>query len=264
MYNTDKWHGHRDGCEYGSITTIEDLNGYVVVQDKLDSNAYIREWPYAQAEQQGDALQVGQVIKVKRSVTNSKGNTWYKTYDNYYVWSGYVSDIYEYTDFATVQGSFKALKGGHTKPIPYQEAASVDSIAVGDLLQVTAIVKNSYGNLWVQLEDGTFTCLYDLSANEHILEFVQDKNANTFGQQKYDEELGLYYADGGTITVNRSTLTLPTSLTYGKTFNIKGTISSASLPLLSVTIRITDLASGEKALADTVGYPDISKGSVKI
>ena len=134
----------------------------------------VKERPYG-ASVQVDKLEMGTATDIVGKVINNYGNTWYRRADGTYVSGDDVQIFEKYTYFCNVKGKFEWKAAENRHQLPYANAPIKGTIAANVGMTVDCIVLNAYGNLWAQLEDGTFACLYDKSTDTEKAEFTSFK-----------------------------------------------------------------------------------------
>jgi len=145
----------------------------------------------------------------------------------YYKASASISDV---TTLCTFKGVFINKQAGYTKAQPYSDATSVSQVKAGQMVMVTRLVTNKYGNIWAQLTDGSYIVYYDKASGERFLTF-----------DSFQED----------ITV--SGLSAPSGdLDKGDVFNVTGVLK-ASMPFYSATAKIFDMNSGDVVQSATSG-----------
>lgn len=202
-----------------------------------EDQCYIKKEPFEESSDKNAAVPKGNTIKLVGAVENKHGNIWYKTEDGGFVYSG---DVIFYQDYFAISANFKNTEKRASRKLPFVDSDAVQSIGKGDIVQVTRFVKNSYGNLWAQLSDGSYLCFYDKETGENKLQFsghvTQPSHTTVYPQ--------------GDIKVTSTT-----------GFVLKGDVK-AEVPLLSLTARVVDRET-EKDVSVT-GSPCTLKPAVSV
>ena len=116
----------------------------------------------------------GDTVLVVQKVTNSYGNTWYKTSDGKYVYSGDITTPAEYITLNSQEWlgvSTKNKTGSdqcYVKTNPFEDSTTVKTIAKNDYITIAGKVKNKYGNVWYKTNDGYFVYSDDLKLVEYL------------------------------------------------------------------------------------------------
>lgn len=189
--------------------------------DTDDDQCYIKDTPY-EAGATLDVIAKGDTIDIVGAVKNKHGNTWYKTSDGNYVYSGDVT-VYVYGDLFNISATFKNTEKRESHVAPYLDSPDVNTIKKNDTVIVTKFVVNEKGNIWAKLSDGSYLCFYDVDTKENKLTFVD--------------------SDIATSSVTKPTGDIPLK----KSFGLRGTIT-ADAPILSVTAQVTNRNTGEVAV----------------
>lgn len=134
----------------------------------------VKERPYGASVQVGKH-EMGTATDIVGKIINNYGNTWYRQADGTYVSGDDVQIFEKYTYYCNVKGDFKWKAAENRHQLPYANAPIKGTIAANVSMTVDCIVLNAYGNLWAQLEDGTFACLYDKSSDTEKAEFTSFK-----------------------------------------------------------------------------------------
>ena len=156
------------------------------------------------------------------------------------------------------QGRYRVIKGCDLKEEPYAAAKSKGAVEVGDMVDVIAIVKNKYDNMWVKTSDGRY-----------IYAGYTLKNGS------YVEEGNMHLQlASNTVTCSISGASLPSgTLEKGKMFSLRGTIDCTnSIQKIVATVKGPKNISSQTVFTDTLTtnkdiYPldvnmDLSFGSL--
>lgn len=168
----------------------------------------LKEKPYEAAAHRA-TLSKGQTAQIVAKVVNYHGNVWYKTAEGKYIYSGSVDILTgNYSVYTNVNASFRWLEEVHTHALPYEKMPKVNKVTTGQLVTVKRVVVNDYGNLWAQLSDGNFLCLYD---------------------KETESDKGQFYECASEPSFTTSDLKLPKGeLPYGKDFDVSCVIKGAN------------------------------------
>ena len=198
-----------------------------------NADCWLKELPYEAAKDQGKSVAKGNTVVIAAKVTNSYGNTWYKTADGRFIYSGDL-DVHEYTVLFSITAEFTSTQKCSSRKGPYEAAAAASSIAKNAKVHVTQFVVNKYGNIWAQLTDGSFLCFYDQDAKETKLTFV-----------------------GSNMAV--SDVRKPTGyMNLGDSFNLSGIIKTQA-PVYSITAQVINSATSADALSPVTVKPNDAK-----
>lgn len=181
-----------------------------------DDQCYIKDTPFENGKTV-DVIAKGSVIHVVGAVKNKHGNTWYKTKDGNYVWSGDVT-VWEYSDLFSLSANFKNRKDQNSHAAPYADSDKIKAYPAGKSFKVKAFVTNSHGNIWAELADGGYMNFYDKGADLLNMDFVSHVT-----QPTHDTSYPT-----GDIKVTSS---------FG--FRLEGKVK-AQVPFLTLTTRIVD------------------------
>lgn len=186
-----------------------------------DDQCYIKDTPY-EAGTTVDVIAKGDTIDIVGAVKNKHGNTWYKTSDGNYVYSGDVT-VYAYGNLFNISTTFKNTEKRESHVAPYLDSPGVNTIKKNDTVTVTKFVVNEKGNIWTKLSDDSYLCFYDVDTKENKLTFLD--------------------TDISTSSVTKPTGDIPLK----KSFGLRGTIT-ADAPILSVTAQVTNRSTGKVAV----------------
>ena len=221
-----------------TVTKKADVNLLGVVKTK---DGHLKEKPY-EAAYHGSTIAKGKTVTIVASYTNSHGNLWYKTSDGYYIYSSDVT-TYSCTELFRLEATFKNLEKRESHIAPYLDSPAVSAISKGKFVNVTRFVTNSHGNIWAQLEDGSYLCFYDFEDANEKMEFQ-------FSTAVYID----------------SEITVPEgNLTKGKSYPLRGKFH-VLVPMLSVSARITSRDSDDygKIILEVIAQPSVSTRIVDI
>lgn len=196
-----------------------------------DDQCYIKETPFEDGKTV-DVIAKGGVINVVGAVKNKYDNTWYKTEDGNFVWSGDVK-VYEidWNELFNLSAKFTYNKAVSSHVVPYADSPDAGSVSKGQTVTVKKFLTNKPGNIWAQLSDNSFVCFYDKAKDETYMTFKAHVT-----QPAHDTTYPT-----GNITV-----------TADQGFWLKGAVT-ADVPFLTVSTRIVDRQTGKDVTA--VGSP---------
>ena len=156
------------------------------------------------------------------------------------------------------KGRYRVIKGCDLKEEPYAAAKSKGAVEVGDMVDVVAIVKNKYDNMWVKTSDGYYIYAgYTLENGS----YVEEGNMH------------LQLASNN-VTCSISGASPPSgTLQEGKLFSLRGTVNcSNSIQKIVATVKGPKNISSQTVFSDTLTtskdiYPldvnmDLSFGSL--
>lgn len=148
---------------------------------------------------------------------------------------------YEYTELFDISAQFRNTEKRNSKVAPYASSDTVKSCAKDAIVTATKFVVNSYGNIWAQLEDGSYLCFYDFDSGENKMKYV-----------------------GTTAAVNVSDVKKPTGdLSVGSAYNLLGVLK-ASVPFYRVSAQVIDRKTNEPALDVINVYPKMTVRTVDL
>ncbi|MBQ6950547.1 MAG: peptidoglycan DD-metalloendopeptidase family protein [Clostridia bacterium] len=187
-----------------------------------EDQCYVKEKPLEDSDDKSDSVPKGQTVKIVGAVKNKYGNTWYKTADGGFVWEGDVT-VWEYSTLFSVSANFYTVKNQNSHAAPYADSDKIDAYPNGTIFKVKSFVTNSYGNVWVELSDGSYMNFYDKGADIQNVNFVSHVSQPTIsGETK----------PTGNINVTN------------QGFWLKGTVK-AEVPFLTLCTRIIDRETGK-------------------
>lgn len=205
-----------------TIQSETDFRGAAVA---VTNGCNLKDKPYAAAAHQANVAK-GQSVQVVAQIVNYHGNTWYRTESGKYV-SAEEVEIFQadYSHYTDLNVSFVWKTDAYTRALPYSAMPRINSVITGQVLQVKRAVINKYGNIWVQLDDGNFLCLYDKETYQNYGEFYE------FSAAPY---------------VNANNLVLPSgTLPAGEDFTVSGTLEGVNnCPIAVVHLYISEYGTG--------------------
>lgn len=204
-----------------------------------DDQCYIKRTPY-EAGTTVEVVGKGDVVSIVGAVKNKHGNTWYKTADGYYVYSGDVT-VYEYEELFTMSARFRSTEQQRSRVAPYASSPAYASYASGATVNVTRFVINDHGNIWAQLSDGSFLCFYDYSNGESKLSYVGVEAAVTYSDVKMPEG----------------------DLSVGASFGLRGVLK-ADIPFLRVSAHVINRETETYALSKVSVNPSMTTRTVDL
>ncbi len=220
--------------------TIKSEETYNVVGVSKNSDCYLKDKPYEASDHHGKSVAKGKSVTIVAKVTNYHGNTWYKTSDGKYVYSGDVT-TYTITPLFDLNATFRNTEKRDSHAAPYVDSADVKSYAKDATVTATQFVVNSHGNIWAKLSDGSYLCFYDFSSGENKLKYVESDNA-----------------------VKVSDVKKPTGdLDVGASFGLRGVLK-AEIPFLSVSAWVMDRSTLKEALPTVTTKPGMTVRSVNL
>ncbi|MGN0793118.1 MAG: dockerin type I domain-containing protein [Aristaeellaceae bacterium] len=204
------------------------------------SDCWLKDRPYEASDHHERVVAQGKTVSIVAKVVNSYGNTWYKTSDGYFVYSSDVT-LYEMEQMFTISATFKNTEKRDSHKAPYLDSPDVKSYANGATVTVTRFVKNSYGNIWAQLSDGSFLCFYDKETGDNKLTFIAMTSAFT------------------TSGVVKPTGNIPLNTAFG----LRGKIT-ATAPMLTVTARVIDKSTNKAVVGPVSASPSATTRTVDL
>ena len=207
-----------------NVTTIDSKTriGISTKPASGEDQCYVKEKPLEDSDDKSDSVPKGQTVKIVGAVKNKYGNTWYKTADGGFVWEGDVT-VWEYSTLFSVSANFYTVKNQNSHAAPYADSDKIDAYPTGTIFKVKSFVTNSYGNVWVELSDGSYMNFYDKNADVQNVNFVSHVSQPTIsGETK----------PTGNINVTN------------QGFWLKGTVK-AEVPFLTLSTRIIDRETGK-------------------
>lgn len=202
-------------------TTIQSETDFRGAAVAVTNGCNLKDKPYAAAAHQANVAK-GQSVQVVAQIINCHGNTWYRTESGKYV-SAEEVEIFQadYSHYTDLNVSFVWKTDAYTRALPYSAMPKVNSVITGQVLQIKRAVINKYGNIWVQLDDGNFLCLYDKETYQNYGEFYE------FSANPY---------------VNANNLVLPAgTLPAGEDFTVSGTLEGVNnCPIAVVHLYVTE------------------------
>ena len=146
-------------------------------------------------------------------------------------YSGYTTAAYE-------DAVYKVIKSSHLKDAPYADANTIGSVAVNDTINVIALVKNKYDNIWMKTSDGKFIYSgYAIKDGSYV-------------------QTGTQYLQLSSDKVNGSAtgIAVPSgNLVQGKSFELRGVINcSNSIQKIVATVTGTKSDSSQISYSSTL------------
>ena len=189
-----------------------------------EDQCYVKEKPFEDSNNKSASVPEGNAVRIVGAVENKYGNTWYKTADGGFVWEGDVT-VWEYSTLFSASANFQTVKKQNSHAAPYVDSGTVNTYPAGTVFEVKAFVTNSYGNVWVELANGSYINFYDKNSDKlNHVEFISHVTEPTI-----------------------SNATQPTgNRNAGSSFAMKGIIK-AQVPFISVSCRIIDRQTGTDA-----------------
>ena len=189
-----------------------------------EDQCYVKEKPFEDSNNKSASVPEGNAVRIVGAVENKHGNTWYKTADGGFVWEGDVT-VWEYSTLFSASANFQTVKKQNSHAAPYVDSGTVNTYPAGTVFEVKAFVTNSYGNVWVELANGSYINFYDKNSDKlNHVEFISHVTEPTI-----------------------SNATQPTgNRNAGSSFAMKGIIK-AQVPFISVSCRIIDRQTGTDA-----------------
>ena len=141
-----------------SIKSEKNRNAAAV---SVSETCRLKEKPFSAARHSA-TLAKGKTVEIIAEVVNAYDNVWYRTSDGAYVYSGDV-EVFDadFSVYTTINAKFSWQEAAYTRALPYSGMPKVKEIVTGQVVTVKRMVLNDYGNLWAQLDDGTYLCYYD-------------------------------------------------------------------------------------------------------
>lgn len=228
--------------------TIEKEEKITATATVTSSDGYLKYKPYEAADHNdGGTATKGTTLNIVSKVENSYGNVWYVTDKGYYIYSG---DVSIKADLFNIFAGFYTTEKTTTRKEPYADSAAVSTVSKGKMVVVTKFVTNSYGNIWAQLENGSYICFYDAKEDAIKLDFAHvAQNTTTSGFPTSSSDSGY----PGYPTGDRDPKT---------SCALRGTIKSV-VPMLSIEARVTNLSTNKEVLSVTA-KPKYDLRSAKI
>ena len=116
---------------------------------------------------------------------------------------------------------------------PYDSSGSSSVILKNATVTVKQFVVNKHGNIWAQLDDGSFLCFHDQNANETRMTYVDSADA-----------------------ISVSSVQKPTgNLNVGQSFEMRGVLKT-SVPILSVSAQVLNRSTKADALTRVTVKPN--------
>ncbi len=170
----------------------------------------------------------GKSVEIVETVVNRHGNTWYKTSDGKYVYSGDVT-VYECKELFELSAAFTNTERRNSRIAPYADSPAVKKYNKDATVTAKRFVVNSYGNIWAEIADGSYLCFYDYDTKENKLDYQ-----------------GTYAA----VTVTGDNAP-PANLAVGKAFGLKGVLTS-KIPYYRVSAHVVNSETREHEIKVSV------------
>lgn len=177
-----------------------------------------------------ETVSAGKSLDFVGIATNSKGEVWYKMKNGCFVLSSDVTGTSIVNELFTISATFKNIEKRSSRLTPYVDSEAVSTIKKGATVTVTRFVTNDKGNVWAQLEDGSYLCFCEKGADAK-LEFVSATEDIT----KSDVEHRKYTKSNGTEKNDMKAYSIVVNASTG--IYLQGTFESVS-PILTITARV--------------------------
>ena len=139
---------------------------------KVTSADYLYVKPYDASEK--TSISKGTHVRLVSKVVNSYGNTWYKTNNGKYIYSGCISTPSSYLTINSDKYLVVSTKDASSsdpcniKKTPFESGSTVRKVAKNSSFVIIAKLKNSSGQTWYKTSDGYFVNSNDVKIPEYV------------------------------------------------------------------------------------------------
>ena len=240
--------GEKQGYIFsGDLRVTEENASAKLDRDQLDllgivgtEDGYLKDRPYEAADHQGRRCPKGKSVQIVASYRNSRDELWYRTAEGFYIDSADVA-TYECVHLFNISALFTNLQRRDSHAAPYPDSEAAASVGEHTDVTVTRFVANSHGDIWAQLEDGSYLCFCEADSTATKLKFsawVCEPSVSDVQKPEGDLKTGSGYPLRGVINANA--------------------------PFYTVCARVIDRETTLDALTPVTVSPDISASSVNI